>query len=392
MIWRDLDSIYSIVLTQYKHGKTIEECAAICNCEADEIKRLFKKYGTGKRDQSKEQTPKVVEMLKEGFTVKEVADHVGLSESWVIKIAYENNISPVTEVKRERARLIAFVQQYKSKGLTAQEISDRFGVNFSFVRKYTKGICSQAVQPLSEREEKAKQIIESNYEGIEYVGGYTHSDSPVTLRCIKCGTVFERSMISIRHRDTKGCPHCAEVERKEAERKKAEAREKEQQERKAFQREESARKKAEAKAQAEKERELKRQDRIHPCPVCGKITDRPKFCCDQCATRAYNTAHEVRRRTKVKSVLVDKGITLKRLYKREHGICYLCGGVCDWDDKEEKDGTIICGDRYPSIDHVIPLAKGGLHSWENVKLAHRICNSKKSAKLPTTISSRTTSR
>ncbi len=32
----------------------------------------------------------------------------------------------------------------------------------------------------------------------------------------------------------------------------------------------------------------------------------------------------------------------------------------------------------PTIDHVIPLAKGGYDTIENVKAAHFICNSKKS--------------
>lgn len=37
--------------------------------------------------------------------------------------------------------------------------------------------------------------------------------------------------------------------------------------------------------------------------------------------------------------------------------------------------TFIAGNMYPSIDHVRPLSRGGLHEWGNVKLAHRICNS-----------------
>ncbi|MDT2396282.1 HNH endonuclease [Enterococcus avium] len=26
------------------------------------------------------------------------------------------------------------------------------------------------------------------------------------------------------------------------------------------------------------------------------------------------------------------------------------------------------------MDHVIPISKGGTHSWDNVRLAHRHCN------------------
>ena len=34
-----------------------------------------------------------------------------------------------------------------------------------------------------------------------------------------------------------------------------------------------------------------------------------------------------------------------------------------------------------SKDHIIPLAKGGEHSWDNIQLAHRICNSLKADKV-----------
>jgi 5-methylcytosine-specific restriction endonuclease McrA len=45
----------------------------------------------------------------------------------------------------------------------------------------------------------------------------------------------------------------------------------------------------------------------------------------------------------------------------------------------------ICGDYVPvadqSLDHIIPLARGGTHEPANVQLAHRVCNSRKGAKL-----------
>jgi 5-methylcytosine-specific restriction endonuclease McrA len=31
----------------------------------------------------------------------------------------------------------------------------------------------------------------------------------------------------------------------------------------------------------------------------------------------------------------------------------------------------------PTVDHIIPLAKGGTHTWDNVQLAHWSCNSDK---------------
>lgn len=72
--------------------------------------------------------------------------------------------------------------------------------------------------------------------------------------------------------------------------------------------------------------------------------------------------------------MVDKDITVEGLFRRDKGICYLCGRECSFDDYVIRDGVFIAGDWYPSIDHVIPLSKGGVHSWDNVKLAHRRCN------------------
>ena len=45
-----------------------------------------------------------------------------------------------------------------------------------------------------------------------------------------------------------------------------------------------------------------------------------------------------------------------------------------------ENGVIICGNNYPSIEHIKPAALGGSHTWDNVKLAHRRCNSLKGVK------------
>ena len=82
----------------------------------------------------------------------------------------------------------------------------------------------------------------------------------------------------------------------------------------------------------------------------------------------------------------DSDINLFDLFQRDKGICWLCGEKCNYQDKELKVSEngrkyMATGPDYPSIDHIIPLSKGGLHIWENVKLAHKKCNIKKSNKL-----------
>lgn len=45
----------------------------------------------------------------------------------------------------------------------------------------------------------------------------------------------------------------------------------------------------------------------------------------------------------------------------------------------EFDGCAYCGrsDVPMTVDHVVPLSKGGQHEWENVVAACKTCNSKK---------------
>lgn len=115
---------------------------------------------------------------------------------------------------------------------------------------------------------------------------------------------------------------------------------------------------------------------LHECAECGQmyVAHYPlsKYCSEKCS-RARN-----KKKKRYEGITVDKGITLKRLAKRDSNICALCGQAVDWNDYIIKDSkTVICGDLYPSIDHVKPISKGGLHSWDNIQLAHRKCNTLK---------------
>ena len=120
------------------------------------------------------------------------------------------------------------------------------------------------------------------------------------------------------------------------------------------------------------------------CVVCGKeyetYNPAQKTCSKECGKKL---AHAHKHKRIPKSQLVDKDITLEALYRRDSGVCYLCGGKCDWNDKTDKS----VGPAYPSIDHMMPISRGGLHSWANVKLAHFECNWKKSDDLPPSLSS-----
>lgn len=112
------------------------------------------------------------------------------------------------------------------------------------------------------------------------------------------------------------------------------------------------------------------------CKECGELFSvdyrmNNVYCSKDCRRKAENrrTAKRV-----PKAQRVDN-ISLKRLYKRDSGICYICGGKCDWNSQAiSKNGNPYPGDLYPVIEHVIPISKGGLDAWDNVRLAHWKCN------------------
>lgn len=207
--------------------------------------------------------------------------------------------------------------------------------------------------------------------GLDYIGGYENSDGHVIVQCQRCGAEFEASCITIRKGGAVSCPACKEAATKERERLERIEREAERVERMMA----TVRKNIERS-----ERRAAAEDaKIHHCPICGKPTI--ERCCSSACQNTYaNRTHEQNRRARIRDALVDRDITLPELFRRERGVCYICGRLCDWSDMEAaEDGTLIAGDSYPSIEHVVPLARGGLHSWNNVRLACRRCNTIKGA-------------
>lgn len=123
------------------------------------------------------------------------------------------------------------------------------------------------------------------------------------------------------------------------------------------------------------------------CEWCGKefTTDIPTklTCSDECKRKRNNRRNWERQSNRLNDEnVIDRDISIVRLYKRDKGVCYICGGKCDFKDHTQTNGHFSAGPTYPSIDHLIPIARGGMHAWDNVKLAHHLCNGMKSDILP----------
>lgn len=204
-------------------------------------------------------------------------------------------------------------------------------------------------------EDFAERIRRKSSGRWEYVDGYSGVDSTVNCRCTKCGAVRSFSGKTIRGKNgmSRPCQNCAEQENER-------------------------RKVWEVIKNAKKTTGV--QVKMKECLCCGRLfvpEQNRKYCSKKCADSMHDRNHEHRLDGKI----VDKDISLEKLYDRDLGVCSLCGCKCDWDDYEDRGTYWVVGKTYPTIDHVIPLAKGGKHSWNNVKLACHECNTKYGAKL-----------
>jgi 5-methylcytosine-specific restriction endonuclease McrA len=216
-----------------------------------------------------------------------------------------------------------------------------------------------------------QRVLTAANPNFEYVGGFVDMDSPVDIRCKACGHEFTRSMIGLRHLNKKHeCPNCkAERKRREAEENKK-------------QKQELAEQRKVIAYQQRLGRAKWSQYEMATCGCCGGLfvmtIKGTEFCSDVCRNKVGNAIKKDRRIRRMKEVVVDKNITLEELYKRSNGRCALCGELCDYNDYYYRGNVFIAGNNYPSIDHIVPLSKGGLHSWKNIQLAHRSCNVVKS--------------
>ena len=127
-----------------------------------------------------------------------------------------------------------------------------------------------------------------------------------------------------------------------------------------------------------RERIIKENTRPTKCIECGHWFSthiKNKVCCsNDCRRRLNNRKSELYKKRRGELIRlngeVHEDISLERLIKRDKSICYLCGDKVDI-SKDTNDNY------YPCIEHVIPIIKGGTHTWDNVRLAHRICNNHK---------------
>ena len=75
----------------------------------------------------------------------------------------------------------------------------------------------------------------------------------------------------------------------------------------------------------------------------------------------------------------NKNTRLRYLYEHTPGHrCYICGCEVDFDDYERAGhNRISCGPKFPTIDHVVPVSRGGTDEVDNLRLCCNRCNGAK---------------
>lgn len=115
--------------------------------------------------------------------------------------------------------------------------------------------------------------------------------------------------------------------------------------------------------------------------VCGKVfqanKQRSRYCsreCNQANRNKANWPHGVARQMRMRAAFVEKFDRIE-IFERDGWICQLCDGPVDrlaaWPDQS-----------MASLDHIIPISRGGKHSRANAQTSHLGCNVRKGAKVP----------
>lgn len=112
------------------------------------------------------------------------------------------------------------------------------------------------------------------------------------------------------------------------------------------------------------------------CGECGKVfmqeyrNTRSTYCSDRCMKRNCHRNYKHKRRMNLATAFIEP-VYKAMIFKRDNGRCQICGKKVATKQKAPHPYSA-------SLDHIIPLAKGGMHEPKNVRLVHLICNSIKS--------------
>ena len=244
--------------------------------------------------------------------------------------------------------------------------------------------CSNECRLIGAKERSAKEF-DSKYIGYKHI----HRDGRnVTYMCLECGSEYTVPLLRLSKRLADGMigPRCEICEKQALEKELTIKRQMAEQTKEAKRKEKRIERQHQAFMKEEKHKVWKiySNHRYYlKCEECGRMffyyTGRRKTCSERCSRKRKWKRTALSRDKRIRlNGNIDWSISLSKLIERDGGVCHICGKQCSGNDIYINDtGYYVSGDKYPSIDHVKPISKGGTHTWDNVKLAHRLCNSLK---------------
>lgn len=118
----------------------------------------------------------------------------------------------------------------------------------------------------------------------------------------------------------------------------------------------------------------------YTCVICKKTEwveqhSQKKYCSSKCRRKSEKARIQKKnRRHRMRSRAISQCISLDELMRKSRMRCKYCNTLCVKPEgyNQPNEGT---------IDHIMPLSKGGLHLWNNVQLLCRRCNTIKKDKI-----------
>ena len=299
---------------------------------------------------------KEIQRLRDaGLTYEQIAHVLSMDTKYVARLCCLMGINQYADTEKRHCL-------YCGKEFEAPKTSNKLYCCEAHRKKVSVG---RAKNNPKADDSHVAEMVRTHAPGWEYVGGYTGSDGTAEIRHKTCGATMTKPVVTIRHGKKLFCARCDELERQAKEKAAAEARAKAKAERHA--------KAIENQRKRRAEMALPKAKPIVKCRVCGQwFYGKSKtscICSDECRRKAENHRYTLKKdaRRRKAQTKETKTITLQKLFKRDGGICWICGKPCDITAHYNANN-------YPSVDHLLPISKGGKDEWSNIKLAHRICN------------------
>lgn len=369
-----------VVLKLFEEHQSAQQIALSIGMDEETVRRALIRWGVATRSKrlpcrAVKDCPALICMLAKslGWGRSQISDFTGYNKQHVGKVLGKHGLTHDNRFRKCEFDLEEIEAEFLS-GATTNEIASMLGVSDSAISLWlnSRGVrvgrgsrqkdSAYQKQKRKQTERRFVERLQKEYgEKFEYVGDLSSGkNKTATIRCTDCGSIFSHH---ISFNGTWICPGCAKAEREKKQRQKLDDLE-----------------------YAKYERmfsEIREYAIVKTCPDCGRtfqsVNPSQKYCSKQCQARYFQRKkgwRNYRQFYRKHGGEYDDSITLKELFKRDGGICQICGKKCNWDDKAY--GKF--GPTYPSIDHIVPKSKGGPHTWGNVQLAHFICNMRKSTK------------